>query len=76
MAYNRSDKDFRGDSTDIVFTAFDVTGRHSYTFTESDVEDLKRENIIEVRVGPETGLIHASLQELLALEVWSFQDQS
>ena len=58
VAYNRNDKEMSGDMTDVIFTAFDSTGKQNLTFTESDVEDLKREDIIEIQVGPETGLIH------------------
>ena len=58
VAYNSCDKEADEDSSDILFAAFDAAGTQSVVFTESDVEDLARENIMQVAVGPESGLIH------------------
>ena len=48
VAYNKHREDRKTNPTEIVFTAFDVTGKQSLTFTESDVEGLKSGNILQV----------------------------
>ena len=58
MAYSSIGKEMGDNPDDILFSAFDATGELSLTFDENDIEDLKSQNILQVQVAAETGLIH------------------
>ena len=58
VAYNSISKELGDNPEDILFTAFDSTGKLSLTFDENDVEDLKSQNILSIQIAAETGLIH------------------